>query len=262
MFHEQLGSWIKSSPPCRSSRHRLSRRRMDGKGRAMNNRISALLLVLFLFLIVACELSSVVPVALPTPDSIASRVAEAKSVAATLTAEVPTAMPTPLPTETSKPRSAQTPMSTLTQVVPTPAFTPTRGVVQSSAQTVTYSGVIVTLDKAILEDSCIHYVPLLHVSSSENCLIVVINASPPVPTIQKPSPTTQSAQKTVTPFLQVFQIEDDYGNRYSPMYAEYRWNANGEWLGHWCYFAVKITATKFFAVVPGNDKVLLRLSEP
>ena len=64
-----------------------------------------------------------VPVATPTPDRVATGVAEAKAIAATLTAEAPTATPTatatdtPLPTATSTPPTA-TLTSTLT---PTPA---------------------------------------------------------------------------------------------------------------------------------------------
>jgi hypothetical protein len=64
-------------------------------------------LLILVFWILACELTSLVPVVAPTPDSIATRVAEAKAVAATLTAEAPTVT------------------RTLTPVPPTATFTPT-----------------------------------------------------------------------------------------------------------------------------------------
>ena len=93
----------------------------------MNRRTIGLPLILFLFWVIACDLSSLVSNATPAPDSVATRVAEAKAVAATLTADASIARWTPLPTDIPKPTSTQTQTSTPTSVpsTRTPAPTPT-----------------------------------------------------------------------------------------------------------------------------------------
>ena len=75
-----------------------------------------LLLVLLVLAIVACG-----GPAAPTPDAVATQVAQAQAVAATLTALAPTATSTPIPTETPTPTPVPSPTPIPTKT-PVPLF--------------------------------------------------------------------------------------------------------------------------------------------
>ncbi|MDE3091615.1 MAG: hypothetical protein KGJ80_19770 [Chloroflexota bacterium] len=91
----------------------------------MKHRAIGFPLILFLFWVISCDLASLVSSATPAPDSIATRVAEAKAVAATLTVDASIARRTPLPTDTPRPTSTQTQTPTPTSVPSTPTPVPT-----------------------------------------------------------------------------------------------------------------------------------------